>query len=197
MAIDSYNPRIVWLATTAGDVLKSTDAGLSWSSSHQFHDQVLALMVSGADTRRVFAATRGSGVWRTDDGGENWIDLSENYKEFSGSKDFKVMTQGVSDPQTVILATKFGLLRSTDFGDTWDKIDLLTPAGSTVIYSVAIDPKDPNMLYYGTATTFYRSPNGGVNWIPKKLPTTRAATALHVDAANSSLLYMGVTRFKN
>lgn len=197
VAIDSYNPNVIWLATNSGDLLRSQDNGASWSPIYGFQDDVYQLVMSPSDSRRLFVATKSHGIWRSDDAGANWIDLSPKYKDFAGAKEFSGLAIGVSDSKLLVMASKFGLLRTKDGGDTWEKIDLLTPAGSTVIYSLAIDPKDPNNIYYGTATTFYRSANGGVNWVPKKLPTSRVATALIVDELNSSVLYLGVTRFKN
>lgn len=196
VVVDFYNPRVVWVANNSGDVLRSTDAGASWTNVRSFQNPVMKMMLSPSDSRVLFVATKTSGVWRTGDGGSNWNDLSEYYKEFSGSTEFYDMAIGVSDANTVILATKYGLLRSQDSGAKWDDIELLTPAGTTLIYSVAIDPKDTNSIYYGTSTTFYRSPNGGVNWVPKKLPSSRTATALMVDRSNQDVLYLGLTRFK-
>ncbi len=196
VAIDSYNPDVVWLGTNSGDLLRSADGGASWSTVHNFKDDLIRLLISPADTRHLFVATKSTGVWRSLDGGENWTDLSKNYKDFAGAKEFGELAMAPSDAKTLVLASKYGLIRTADSGDTWSKIDLLTPTGSTIIYSLAIDPKDANNIYYGTSTTFYRSPNGGVNWVPKKLPTSRAATYLLVDSVNSSVLYMGVTKFK-
>jgi len=198
VAVDSYDPEVVWLATSAGDLLKSADGGASWSTVKNFNnDDILRLVVSPADTRHVYVATKNNGLWRTVDGGVKWTDLSQNkgYKDLAGAREFYDLAVSVSEPNTMIIASKYGLLRTTDGGDTWAKIDLLTPPGSTVIYSLAVDPKDPNNIYYGTSTTFYRSPNGGVNWVPKKLPTSRSATFLLVDQLNSSAIFMGVTKF--
>ncbi|MEA3249093.1 MAG: YCF48-related protein [Patescibacteria group bacterium] len=195
--IDHFNSSIIWTATDGGDVIKSMDAGKSWTSMQTLKSPIMKMMMSVDDSRRVFVGTQKSGVWRTEDSGENWEDLSENYREFGSARDFVDMVVGISDPAVLIHASKYGLIRSTDNGDTWESIELLTPPKSALVYTVAVDPKDINSIYYGTATTFYRSPNGGVNWIPKALPTTRTATALLVDSANSNVLYMGVTKFKN
>lgn len=195
--VDFFDPQIIWIGNDSGDVLKSTDSGQSWSPVTNFKSAVEKMAFHADDSRRLYAATKSSGVWRTDDGGANWLNLREGYKDFKSSHDFLDMAVGISDPAVIVIATKYGLLRSTDRGDTWEDIELLTPSGSTVIYSVAMDPRDANNIYYGTSTTFYRSPNGGMNWVPKKLPTTRAATAMLVDMADSNVLYMGVTRIKN
>jgi len=194
--IDFFNPEIVWVATDAGDVLKSTDAGRSWTNMQTFKSSVMKLEMVASDSRRVYAATKSSGLWRTDDGGENWLELSKAYRDFKGAIEFYDLAVGVSDPSVVVMGSRYGLIRSRDYGATWEAIDLLTPPRSTIVYSVAIDPKDVNTLYYGTNTTFYRTPNGGLNWIPKELPTTRAATVLQVDNVNSNVLYLGVTKIK-
>ncbi|KPJ86170.1 hypothetical protein AMJ57_00155 [Parcubacteria bacterium SG8_24] len=196
VVVDHFNPNIVWTANDAGDVLKSTDAGESWANVVTMKSPVMRILMNAVESRRLYVATKNTGIWRTDDGGANWQDLSEVYRSFSGSMEFMDMVLGVSDPNTVIFASKYGLLRSTNGGDEWESIELLTTPGSTAIYSVTVDPKDVNNIYYGTATTFYRSQNGGVNWVPKKLPSSRAATFLLVDSLNPSTVYMGVTRFK-
>ncbi|MBU0625131.1 hypothetical protein KKF05_02205 [Patescibacteria group bacterium] len=194
--VDFFSSNIVWVATDAGDILKSTDNGRSWSNSETLKSAIMKLAIVSSDSRRLYAATKAHGIWRTDNSGDDWIDLSPNYRDFSGSIEFSDMALGVSDPATIIMASRYGLIRSRDFGDSWETVDLLTPPRSTILYSVAVDPKDVNTIYYGTATTFYRSPNSGVNWIPKKLPTSRTATVLQVDIVNSNVLYMGVTKIK-
>ena len=196
VAIDHYDPNVVWLATSAGDLLKSTDGGAYWDNIKIFNDDIMRIKVSSDDSRRVYVATKLNGVWRTTDGGAKWEDLSQKYKDFAGAREFSDLAFGKSDPKVMILASKFGLIRSNDGGDNWQKIDLLTAPGSATIYSLAVDPKDVNTIYYGTSTTFYKSANGGVNWSTKRLPTSRAATVLHVDDRNSATLYLGVTKFK-
>ncbi len=196
VAVDSYNPQIVWLGNMNGSLFQSQDGGMTWKLTHAFDARIQRIVMAANDSRRIFVALQNKGLWRTDDGGANWKDLSPNYQKFVGSMDFTDLTLGVSEPKLIMFASKYGLLRSRDAGDTWEKVELLTPPGTTLIYSLAVDPRDPNVIYYGTATTFYRSQNGGVNWIPKKLPTTRAATVLLVDRSNSAVLYMGTTKFK-
>ncbi len=197
VAVDHYDPNTVWVGNSSGDLSKSTDAGLSWKPVKSFDGhQIVRIAMSPADSRKLYVATKDSGVWRSADGGDTWKDLSENYKDFEGSRDFADMTFGVSDPATIVMASKYGLIRSTDGGDKWSSIELLTPPNTAAIYSVALDPKDTNGLYYGTATTFYSSPNGGVNWVTKKLPTSRAATVLLVDSSNQNVIYLGATKFK-
>lgn len=205
VVVDHFNPNIVWIGNDLGEVLRSTDAGASWQPVTALKSKVMRIAMRNDDSRKLYVATEKRGIWRTSDGGGTWVDLSKNgeegsgiagYSEYSSSRDFYDIALGVSDPGFVVFASKYGLLRSNDGGDTWEEIPLLTPPGSTVIYSLAVDPKDANNIYYGTSTTYYRSPNGGTNWVPKNLPTSRVATVLLVDNASPSVLYMGVTKFK-
>jgi len=198
VAVDFYNPEIIWIGMQSGDLYRSDDSGMTWKLVHSFNKTpILRLAMSPNDSRKLFVALKGAGIWRSDDAGQVWKDLSLGYKDFSGAKDFMDFAFGVSEPKTMLFASKYGILRSADSGDTWEKVDLLTPPGTTLIYSLAVDPRDPGIIYYGTATTFYRSVNGGVNWVPKKLPTSRAATVLTVDRSNSDVLYLGTTKFKD
>ena len=152
--------------------------------------------MNSADRRLVYAATKSAGIFRTGDGGANWRDMSERYRTFPGSMEFSDLAVGVAQPQVLVFASRFGLLRSLDGGESWQAIPLLTPPGTTQIYSLALDQRDTNVLYYGTSTTFYRSTNGGTDWVTKRLPSSRTATVLLVDRANTQNLYMGVTRFR-
>jgi photosystem II stability/assembly factor-like uncharacterized protein len=203
--IDSYNPNIIWLGLSTGDLLRSQDNGGSWTNIRSFEGEIMRLAASAADSRRLYVATKANGLWRSDDGGANWKELGADIdrdnpgylREFKGSNELFELALGVSNPDLLVMASKYGLLRSRDAGDNWEAISLLTPPGEALIYSLAIDPKDANVLYFGTATTFVKSTNGGQDWITKRLPTSRAATVLKVDAANSAVLWMGATKFKN
>jgi hypothetical protein len=58
--------------------------------------------------------------------------------------------------------------RSTDFGATWTSV---SGTGSTAlpavpVYSFAVHPVDPNLLYAGTEIGIFVSQDGGTNWEP-------------------------------
>jgi photosystem II stability/assembly factor-like uncharacterized protein len=198
VVVDFYNPDIIYVGMQSGDLYKSSDAGATWKLLYScYKTPIVRVVMSTNDSRKLYVALKGQGIWRSDDAGLTWKDLSVGYKDFSGAKEFMDIALVPAEPKTVMFASKFGILRSNDGGDTWEKVDLLTPPGTTLIYSLAVDPRDKSIIYYGTATTFYRTTNGGSNWVPKKLPTSRAATVLMVDRSNSDVLYLGTTKFKD
>lgn len=196
IAISPKDGRIIFAGNTAGDLNMSSDGGNSWSTVNRFKSEVKRVLIAPYDTKIVYVATKSSGVWKSKDGGANWTDVSESLKQFSGAFEFKDMVLDLSAPETILYASQFGILRSADGGAKWQKVDLLTPPGSAAIYSMAVNPADGKEIYYGTATTFYSSIDGGVKWKTRKLPSSRAATAMMVDPGAPNMLYLGVTSLK-
>ena len=140
-------------------------------------------------------ALESEGLWKSNNKGGSWKDLREKMKDFgdSGTTYDLDMT---ADAKTIYFTSQYGVLVSVDTGETWKKVNLLTPPSSTRIYSFAVNPNSAKEIYYATASTFYSSSDSGANWKTKKLPTSRTGTALLVDPKNSSLLYLGTRKFK-
>ena len=194
--VDHFNPAIVYAATSQGDLLKSADSGASWSPIHRFNNGIRQILMTAADSRVMYVSTRNKGLWKTTDAGETWTDLSPGMGDYSGALDNMLVAEDAARGNSLIVASNYGLLRTIDGGATWKPITLLTPPGSTVIYSLAVSPKDSNFLVYGTINTLYRSVDGGGKWTTSRLPTARAATTLQFDPTNDSTLFMGTTLIK-
>ena len=196
LSIDAKEGRAIFAGTVSGDLLLSTDAGNFWTSVNRFKSEVKNILVAPYDPKIIYVGTKSSGVWRSVDAGASWEDLSGGFKQFSGAFEYRDLVLDLSAPEVLLYASQFGLLRTIDGGKSWNKLDLLTPPGAATIYSVAVNPKDGNEIYYGTATTFYHTTDGGKTWRTSKLPSSRAATALLVDPTAPNVLYLGVTRLK-
>ena len=194
--IDHFNAATVFAATNKGDFLKSSDGGASWAPIHRFETEVRQVLMTAADSRNMYAATKGKGLWKTTDGGATWTDLSGGMGDFAGALDNMILAEDVARGNSLVIASNYGLLRTIDGGATFQPLTLLTPPGSTVIYSLAVAPKDSNFIAYGTINTLYRSVDGGAKWTTTKMPTTRAATTLLIDPANDATIFMGTTLFK-
>lgn len=197
VAIDPKDGRIIFAGNSAGDLNMSADSGGSWTTVNRFKSEVKKILIAPYDTKIIYAGTKSSGVWRSADGGLSWSDTSsEDFKQFAGAFEYRDLVMDLSSPENLLYASQFGILRTTDGGINWSKIELLTPPGSATIYSLAVNPRDGGEIYYGTATTFYSTIDGGVKWKTRKLPTSRAATSMLVDPREVNVLYLGVTKLK-
>lgn len=189
--VDHYNPSIVYAATSQGDLLKSGDSGGSWSPVNRFGNEVRQILLSAADSRVLYVVTKSKGLWKSVDAGATWTDLTTGFGDFAGALDEMILTEDVARGNALLAASHYGLLRSTDAGATWTSVPLLTPPGSTVLYSLAVSPKDSNAIWYGTVGTLYRTVDGGAKWTTVRLPTSRAPVVLIPDPSDDQILYMG------
>jgi len=192
IAIDAYNSANVYISTTRGEVIKSFDRGSNWRTMGRFDNDVLRVAVSSHDSRIIFAGTSKKAIFRSLNGGETWQDLSAGLKDFQDSYKFRDLVLPKSEKGLVLLATRYGLLKSKDNGDTWEAINLITPEKDAVINALAASPKNSAEIYYVTNTTFYRSGDGGNTWTTKKLPSTRAGWNLAIDPVDTSVVYLTV-----
>lgn len=199
IAVDWYNPAHIYAGTSGGSFLKSTDSGTSWRQIGYVKDAFLKkILIDPRDSRQVYFASTTKGIFRTADGGATWREpILDQLKRFPGGNNYHDLIFNTSAANALILAADYGLLKSNDSGDTWEAIDLLTNPKGVGINAVAVDKENSNGLYYVSNTNFYTSLDGGKNWVSKKLPSSRAATALLVDLNNQSVLYLGLSRIED
>ncbi len=191
MAVDWYNPGVVWLGLSNGDVLKSEDGGRTWRTVLNTKKDITAIMISQTDSRRGLVGTDTAGFYKTDDAGATWTQVVKELKDFRNGDNVLSLVQDAKS-EVVIAATQFGLLRSRDFGSTWEKVSLLTSPGQVAIRALAIDPNNANRIYYAASATFYTSADGGNTWTTSRIPTTRVPEAMLVDPSKPSTVYVGV-----
>ncbi len=153
-----------------------------------------------------FAGYTGGGVWRTDDAGINWRNISDG---FFRSSSIGAIAVAPSDPNVIYVGTGEhairgqsstygdGMYRSTDQGRTWSKIGL---DNSRQISAVRVHPTNPDIVYVavqgdrwkGTPDRgIYRSTNGGATWtlLLKGENANSGASDLSMDATNPRILY--------
>lgn len=189
--IDWYSPDILWAGTSDGEILRTKDAGATWSSIQQFRDDVTALALSNADSRILLVGTEKRGLQVRDPNTGAFTDyediLNKDFKESDRVYGFAQTANG----SKIVMSTKYGLLVSTDKGNTWEALKLVTPPGEVEIRSVEINPKNLNTIYYGTDTAFYATTNGGESWETLELPSTRALTVLEVHPSVTNVVLAG------
>ncbi len=193
LATDPKNSSVVYGGNVSGDILKSVDAGLTWQVIFRTKSPITKILLNPTNSSIVYAATKTQGIFTSNDGGGSWNNNVDGLKPYTGGLEYRNVILDPTRPDGIIWVAKYGILRSGDGGLNWEALTLLTPPATTEIYSVAVDPRDGNVLYYSTATTFYKTVDGGQNWVTRRLPTTAIATALVVDPLNSSEVYMGLS----
>lgn len=190
MALDWYDPKIVWIGTSSGDVIRSVDGGSSFATLARLDDAVTTIAVSNADSRTVFVGTKNSGLNRTTDSGATWTNFEKTLKEFKGSDRVYGFAQN-SDGSFMVMSSKYGLLSSTDHGATWSGVSLISGTGEVHIYGLSVAAEGADTIYYATDTTFNRSTSAGSAWTTTELPSSRGGAAILVDPSDSTHVYLG------
>lgn len=196
LIIENSHSNNIYIGTSRGEIIKSSDRGGSWQTLNSFGGQVDKIVISPVNAKVIFVGSTSKGVFRSVDAGLKWINLSDKLKSFDGGRYFRDLIMVRAEKPTIFLASNYGLAKSTDGGESWSKIDLIIEKAQIKINSLAVDPYDTNGIYYVTNTTFFRSLDGGKNWTPRKLPTSRAGSKLLIDPKNTGLIYLAVKQTK-
>lgn len=193
VSVDWFNTNVIWIALSNGDLLKSKDAGKTWRTQIKAREEISEILISNSDSRQVLVSTFNGNLYRTLNGGEKWEDMKEGLVPFKSEKGIFDLVQDQKS-KIVLAASKYGVLRSKDFGKTWESVRLITSPGQVQIRALALDTINPNTIYYATPATFYHSADGGSTWKTEKLPSTRLPRSLVVDPKNAKVLYIGVAQ---
>jgi len=97
-----------------------------------------------------------------------------------------------ADPRLLYAGTSGGVYQTTDGGTTW--IALARRIGQQPVYTLAVDPLHPAVVYAGTATEgVWKSADRGASWTPMNagLPGLTIST-LVIDPLHTSVLYAGL-----
>jgi photosystem II stability/assembly factor-like uncharacterized protein len=104
---------------------------------------------------------------RGDDLGESWIRSGVNLGMHSDCI-VRALASDARRVGVVHAGTDLGLYRSDDGGVHWRLED--TPMNGRVVWALAIDPTDPDIMFAGTGTPslpgVFRSADGGKSWEP-------------------------------
>ena len=202
LAIDPGNSSTLYAGTNAG-VFKSTDGGESWSAvntglpesiSSGNYPAVISLAVDPASNSTVYAVISGYGVFKSTNGGGNWIAVSTN----TGLPNLDWTHSLVIDPSSnVYVGLDYGTVyKDTNGGTGWNAADSGLIGGYH--NCLTVDPRDSSTLYAaGQRTGIYKSTNGGLNWsavntgLPESVVSGNypAVNSLAVDPASSSIVY--------
>jgi photosystem II stability/assembly factor-like uncharacterized protein len=160
------------------------------------------------DPKTYYMGTTGGGLWKTDDMGISWRNVSDGYFK-TGSVGAVAVSE--SDPNVVYVGMGEhavrgvkthhgdGVYKSTDAGKTWKKIGLeLTQHISRVV----VDPKDPNLVWVAAQGALYspsqqrgvyKSVDGGATWKNVLFVNDRTGAAeLSMDMNNPRILYVAM-----
>jgi photosystem II stability/assembly factor-like uncharacterized protein len=193
IAIHPRDQSTWYVAVGSGNVWKTTNAGTTWNPV--FDDQgsysIGCVTIDPSSPETVWVGTGengsgrhvgyGDGVYRSLDGGASWENMGLQETEHIGN-----IVVHPKDSNTVYVAAQGplwsaggerGLYKTVDGGETWEQV--LAGGEYTGVNEVAMDPRNPDVLYAATHQRFrnvaavinggpesgiHKSADGGKTW---------------------------------
>jgi photosystem II stability/assembly factor-like uncharacterized protein len=145
----------------SGDLTRNIPAGVVYST-------ITTLEISPADTALYYAGTDDGRVWRSENAGATWSEISAGLPVRYVTR----VTADPADPQVAyVTLSGFGLdeplahvYRTTDRGGTWTSIAAGLP--DVPANDVLVDPADTATLYLATDVGVYATRDLGAGWFP-------------------------------
>ncbi len=177
VAVDRHHPTRLYCGTLGNGLWRSDD-GRQWEPVGPgiAHAEITAVAVSPAEgTQRfgvVYAGTEPSAVFRSDDGGETWTELSGLRRlpsaptwSFPPRPNTHHVRWIEADPGIagrVFVAIEAGaLVRTLDGGRTWlDRV----PGGPYDTHTAATHPLAPGRVYSAAGDGYFESDDAGERW---------------------------------
>jgi photosystem II stability/assembly factor-like uncharacterized protein len=195
------NPDRILLGTATSTIFASDDGGLNWSRLARIgegerdgdHDYVIDhIVMDPGNPDTIFVAAwsvqdRTSGdIFYSRDGGKSW-----KVSPGMHGKPVRALAMGPANLHLLVAGALDGVYVSTDDGGSWERISPADDDGLRNIESVAIDPKDPNVIYAGTWHLAWKTSDRGISWhkIDKGMIDDSDVFSIIVDASNSSVVF--------
>ncbi len=144
--------------------------------------RVNAIAISPADPQLVLVGGATGGIWRSTDGGNTFVPVSDNQVDLAvGSLAFapsnpSVVYAGMGDPAGGYMGT--GVLKSVDAGEHWFRVSNHTLPAPGTINDLVVDSVDSDRVYLTQysyrastgegevyASGFFLSEDGGKQWL--------------------------------
>jgi photosystem II stability/assembly factor-like uncharacterized protein len=204
LAIDPRNADRILLGTSDGQIFRSSDGGEIWRrirpgiKASGF--MVTVILFDSERPNIIYAGvkavtpqgeiTRGGNIFISEDDGESW-------REFEGMRGRAVrgLVQSTKDANVLVAAALDGVYRTMDRGQSWKRITPENDPELRGFHSVAIDPRDVNIIFVGTNHLPWRTIDGGLIWNRAGSKETGMIDdsdifAIHIDEANPETILM-------
>ena len=166
LVVDPRDPERFYFGTLDGQIYISTDAGRNWRLLVNFNRPRLFvdhIIVDPRNSKVLYVATHRhketGGFFKSNDGGLTWREAPELRNESLHS-----LTQSEANPSVLLTGTITGIYRSNDSGETWFPLPTNRTPGLNDVESLAIDPRNSDVIYAGTWYLPYKSVDGGQSW---------------------------------
>jgi len=181
------------VANPANSVWASFDSGKTWLNNFLPNGKtdlaavdVLSMAINPFDAKNVYVGTKGGGLLKTENGGDEWVFLKFQSEKVYGLDidpvDGKIIyASGVWEKRGKIF-------KSLDAGENWTEI-YTTPSAGPIVISLVVDKKNAKIIYATTSDNqVITTTDGGNSWRNIFVAPSPVLKVV-LDSRNSNLIY--------
>ncbi len=189
----------IFAATSMG-VFETENAGETWAKRMDGMIEVLMVIAIDIDPNQpqtLYAGTSG-GVYRSLNGAKTWTKVNNGLVPpdvLKSSRALGVVKIKIDRhvPRTVYTATLKGLYKTTDGGESWQRIGEALP--DQFFSDLILDPMTPGVVFVASRAGVHTSRDGGRTWDAVNEGLTNLnIRALVISQTDPSTLYVGTNR---
>ncbi|MGH9546303.1 MAG: transcriptional regulator [Terriglobales bacterium] len=195
LSFDPQNPDRIYLGTSTGTLFLSTDAGHNWSRlAHLGNDDNVLdhIVIDPKNPKHIYVSAwsvvdqQAGDVYRSHDGGNNWEAMPDVH-----GKSVRALAIAPYDSKVLVIGALDGVFRSQNGGNSWERISPVSQAELKNVESIAVDPKNPDVVYAGTWHLAWKTDDSGAHWnrINKGMIDDSDVFSVIVDSTNPAVVY--------
>lgn len=165
LAVDPQNSKVVLAGAMDSLLFRSEDSGADWTLMNlpkRNLSEVTSILIDPGDSKHYLVgmvAGEGGGLFESRDRGSTWSTV----KDLSNCG-VRALAAAPSKPSRFVAGSLAGVMLSDDSGKTWKRISDPQNFEMQGISAVAIDTKDPSIIYAGTSHLPWKTMDGGKTW---------------------------------
>lgn len=187
----SSDRRNIKVIGSDGGFYESRNSGETWSRLALFREGLVRFEINRLNPSEIWVADSRGSLFRSDNGGNKWTNLSGGLREFRGAEDVRVI---LFDSRAGILyhASRYGLLKSSNHGKSFETVALPLAPEVLPITSFALDPSNSSKLIAGASNQIFISADRGISWHASKIPADGSVSAILIDPENPKNIFIGL-----
>ena len=201
IALDPHDSDTLYAGLRGGGVLRTTDGARTWLDCALPADDVFSLAVSGSNGA-VYAGTEPSALYRSDDRGGTWRELTAlldlpsrptwSFPPRPWTSHVRWVAPSPHDAGVILAGIELGgLMRSTDGGESWQD---QRPGSQPDVHSLIWHPNARGRAYEAGGGGAAWSEDGGDTWRPADDGRDRHYTwSVAVDPVDPDLWYVSAS----
>lgn len=194
MAMNPNDPQNIFVGTNRGVIIRTADGGATWDNLYSYDGAVAKIVFDQNERNNIYFLIYQNEILVADGNGENFRELGGE----SGSAGLSAIYSFDVDKNksgTIYVGTDKGLYKSTNYGESFEELDIIASSREFPIRSVIVSPFNSNEIIYSSAHAIYRSDDGGEEWSTFQMNTSKSISDIEFNTSSPNLIFAGFRSF--